>query len=163
MQQHLSSTPPVFEPLATALTPEQRQALPRAIVVDLDGTLCLRTGRDPYDESLIGTDAVDPAVLAVIRAFHRDDALILFTSGRRERTRADSQLWLDRHLGGIPYRLFMRPDQDNRDDALIKFEIHRDHLHDRYAIIAVFDDRDRVVTMWRDIGLKCMQVAPGDF
>ena len=26
-----------------------------------------------------------------------------------------------------------------------------------------FDDRDRVVKMWRDLGVPCFQVAPGDF
>ena len=28
---------------------------------------------------------------------------------------------------------------------------------------AVFDDRQKVVDMWREIGLTCMQVAPGNF
>jgi hypothetical protein len=27
----------------------------------------------------------------------------------------------------------------------------------------VLDDRDQVVTMWRGLGLTCLQVAPGDF
>ena len=27
----------------------------------------------------------------------------------------------------------------------------------------VLDDRDQVVEMWRDMGLPCFQVAPGDF
>ena len=30
-------------------------------------------------------------------------------------------------------------------------------------IVCVFDDRDKVVKMWRDNGLTCMQVAPGNF
>jgi len=30
-------------------------------------------------------------------------------------------------------------------------------------VVAVFDDRDKVVNMWREIGLTCMQVAPGNF
>jgi len=27
----------------------------------------------------------------------------------------------------------------------------------------VFDDRNSVVDMWRENGVRCMQVAPGDF
>ena len=27
----------------------------------------------------------------------------------------------------------------------------------------VFDDRDRVVAVWRKHGIRCCQVAPGDF
>ena len=30
-------------------------------------------------------------------------------------------------------------------------------------ILCVFDDRTKVVNMWRDNGLSCFQVAPGDF
>lgn len=32
-----------------------------------------------------------------------------------------------------------------------------------YEPIMAFDDRDRVVKMWRDAGIPCAQVAPGDF
>ncbi|WP_435575134.1 hypothetical protein [Burkholderia plantarii] len=34
---------------------------------------------------------------------------------------------------------------------------------DRRRIVAVFDDRDSVVAMWRDAGVTCFQVAPGEF
>jgi len=27
----------------------------------------------------------------------------------------------------------------------------------------VFDDRDKVVNMWRENGIPCLQVAPGNF
>jgi len=30
-------------------------------------------------------------------------------------------------------------------------------------ILCVFDDRQKVVDMWRDNGIDCFQVAPGDF
>jgi hypothetical protein len=30
-------------------------------------------------------------------------------------------------------------------------------------VVCVFDDRQKVVDMWRDMGLTCMQVAPGNF
>ena len=33
----------------------------------------------------------------------------------------------------------------------------------RLDIVCVFDDRDKVVDMWRKNGLTCMQVAPGNF
>ena len=34
---------------------------------------------------------------------------------------------------------------------------------DKSDIVCVFDDRQKVVDMWRSHGLTCMQVAPGDF
>lgn len=30
-------------------------------------------------------------------------------------------------------------------------------------LVMTFDDRDRVVAMWRRNGVVCAQVAPGDF
>ena len=32
-----------------------------------------------------------------------------------------------------------------------------------YNPLLVFEDRDRVVQMWRDAGLKCLQVKPGEY
>jgi hypothetical protein len=34
---------------------------------------------------------------------------------------------------------------------------------ERRRLVAVFDDRDKVVAMWRSMGVPCFQVAPGDF
>ncbi len=31
------------------------------------------------------------------------------------------------------------------------------------GVVAVFDDRDRLVKMWRSVGVVCLQVADGDF
>ena len=36
-------------------------------------------------------------------------------------------------------------------------------VKDKFNILAVFDDRDRVVDMWRSLGLTCLQVAYGKF
>ncbi|WP_457852111.1 phosphatase domain-containing protein [Mycolicibacterium conceptionense] len=33
----------------------------------------------------------------------------------------------------------------------------------RYTVAGIFDDRNRVVDMWRRLGLACFQVAEGDF
>ena len=34
---------------------------------------------------------------------------------------------------------------------------------DKKDILCVFDDRQKVVDMWRNNGISCFQVAPGDF
>lgn len=57
----------------------------------------------------------------------------------------------------------MRPADDNRDDALVKYELFNKYVRDNYDVLGVFDDRNRVVDMWRRIGLTCYQVAEGDF
>lgn len=156
--------PLVFTPPISTLSANERAALPAAVIVDLDGTLCLHRGRSPYDESKVLTDAVNSAVLAAMRAYHRLGAKILITTGRHEACRPDTTLWLSRHVPPeITYPMFMRADGDNRNDAVVKHEMYLEHIFDRYTVIAVFDDRNRVVNMWRAVGLTCFQVAPGDF
>jgi hypothetical protein len=38
-----------------------------------------------------------------------------------------------------------------------------EHPIDRERLVGAFDDRQRVVDMWRRNGITCFQVAPGDF
>jgi hypothetical protein len=57
----------------------------------------------------------------------------------------------------------MRKLGDRRDDDIVKFELLEQIYEMGYEPVLVFDDRDRVVKMWRAAGLRCFQVAPGDF
>ena len=64
----------------------------------------------------------------------------------------------------MEYTLFARKSGDFRKDAVVKEEIYRRHIEGKYCIKLVLDDRDQVVSCWRDtIGLTCFQVAPGAF
>lgn len=57
----------------------------------------------------------------------------------------------------------MRPEGDIRKDSIVKREIFENYIRDYYNIQFVLDDRNQVVEMWRSLGLKCLQVAEGDF
>jgi hypothetical protein len=57
----------------------------------------------------------------------------------------------------------MRPKGDYRDDGVIKFELLQKIREDGFNPTIAFDDRNRVVDMWRTNGIICAQVAPGDF
>lgn len=59
--------------------------------------------------------------------------------------------------------LLMRPEGDIRKDSIVKREIFENYIRDYYNIQFVLDDRNQVVEMWRSLGLKCLQVAEGDF
>jgi phosphoserine phosphatase len=49
-----------------------------------------------------------------------------------------------------------------RKDSIVKYEILQEIVKE-YFIPFVFDDRDQVVRMWREAGLRCLQVASGNF
>lgn len=141
---------------------------PDAIMVDIDGTLALHGSRDPYDTSRYSEDTLNrPVAEAVAALHHQTGATLIFCSGRSEAHRRVTADWLLRHFAE-PYRiglysLYMRPDGDSRRDDIVKLDLFDAGIRDRYRIIAVFDDRDRVVAAWRSIGLTVFQVAEGNF
>ncbi|MEU4157596.1 AAA family ATPase [Actinoplanes sp. NPDC026670] len=137
--------------------------LPKAVLVDIDGTVALMSGRSPYDWGRVGEDEPNPAVITAVRAMHAAGHAIVFCSGRDAVCRPETEAWLDLFVG-VPYEaLFMRPEGDSRKDSIVKREIFDQEVRDRWLIVGVFDDRQQVVRMWRQLGLTVFQVAEGDF
>ena len=134
---------------------------PRAIIVDIDGTLALMGDRSPYDLSRVGQDGVNHPVRQVVwMASERWN--VILCSGREESAREATEAWLD--ACDIPFdALLMRPTGDRRQDAVVKAELFDQHIRHQYNVQFVLDDRDQVVKMWRSLGLTCFQVAEGNF
>lgn len=139
---------------------------PAAFMYDLDGTVYHHEGkRSPYALN-VEVDDVDPVIPLVIASF-TDNQLsntmfAIAMSGRKEGARAATEFSLKRD--GIWYDdLFMRADDDNRKDSLVKYDLFWENVAPNYDVKFVLDDRQQVVDMWRSIGIKCLQVAPGDF
>ena len=57
----------------------------------------------------------------------------------------------------------MRAAKDTRGDDVVKAELFDAHIRRRFHVRVVLDDRDRVVALWRRLGLPCWQVDYGDF
>ena len=137
---------------------------PVAWVVDIDGTLALGLHRDPYDWRQADADEPNAPVVMAVRALseHPPVSAIIAVSGRHEIARTLTTQWLTDH--GVPFdELLMRQDGDYRSDEIVKEELFRRFIEPRYRVAAVIDDRDRVVKMWRRLGLVCFQVADGLF
>jgi hypothetical protein len=97
---------------------------------------------------------------------------VIFMSGRPDSCRQDTIDWLNKYMPGLrwPFNapivetLFMRPTGDMRQDYIVKEELYRKYIEPFYNVKLVLDDRDQVVSMWRDrLGLTCWQVNKGDF
>lgn len=134
----------------------------RAIICDLDGTLCLydRSTGKHYDRDY-ENDTINPAVRYVLDGNDIANEII-FVSGRKDNYRDTTQEWLDRYgFGGHP--LLMRKFGDYRKDIIVKKEIYEAEIKGKYEILFVLDDRNQCVEFWRSEGLTCFQVAPGDF
>ncbi|MFE2014301.1 AAA family ATPase [Streptomyces sp. NPDC059491] len=138
-------------------------ALPTAVMCDIDGTLALRGARGPYDFTRCDEDLLNPSVRDALRAFRNAERdRIVLLSGRSEDHRALTEAWLAHHE--VPYdELWMRASGDGRGDDIVKAELFDAHVRHRYAVRVSLDDRDRVVALWRRMGLPTWQVNYGAF
>ena len=139
-------------------------SLPPAIIVDIDGTLAHTNGRDIYDLSKVYDDLVDPVVYEIVSTAETINGYTpIFMSGREDKARKDTERWLWDKAGLQPGPLFMRPTGDKRKDYEVKLELFDKHVRHSYHVLYALDDRKQVVDAWRSIGIKTLQVAPGDF
>jgi predicted kinase len=140
---------------------------PKAVIIDIDGTLALRTNRGPFDESRYSNDIVNEPVHWLIKTLPYNVTL-LFLSGRKGTPvgSASTVSWIQNNIdvGGRQISLMMRDKDDNRGDDVVKKEIYETRIKGRYNVKFVLDDRDKVVKMWRDeLNLPTFQVYWGNF
>jgi predicted kinase len=140
--------------------PKPPNHLRKAIIIDLDGTLCHSNGRGPFDEEY-DHDLKDPYVESIINNFLHSYRIIIVSS--REGTKKGRKLtikWLK--TNSIHYdELFMRQEKDKRGDDIVKKEIYETFIKDKYDVFFVVDDRPRVVRAWHSLGLKVFNVGFG--
>jgi predicted kinase len=136
--------------------------LPGAILCDLDGTLAIfeyMSGlklRSPYDASKADCDIVCKPVAEALRAFFNLGYEIIFVSGREDKFRVPTETFLknaSEEFGFTYDKLFMRSTGDFRKDTEIKSEIYNREILGKYNVLAVFDDRNCCVELWRNNGL----------
>lgn len=137
------------------------EGLPDAVIFDLDGTLSLLNGRNPYDASTCEQDLPNPQVVELYHLY-KDKYKVILCSGREDKYREQTEKWLANN--NIEYaHLYMRKTNDFRKDNIIKTEIYKDYIAPNYNVKVVVDDRLQVVKAWRELGLTVFQVAEGDF
>jgi predicted kinase len=144
---------PKFEPYVG--TPN----LPSAFIVDTDGTVANSDGiRNPYDTSRYHLDTLIEHVAAAVVGIEDQGHVIIGLSGRDESFRQVTQnWWID---NGLPFnKFYMREDGDKRVDAVIKYEIFKQHIEPYYDVLGAFDDRPQVIRMWEAIGVPVFNVG----
>ncbi len=144
----------------------------KAIIVDLDGTLCDVNHRvhfveqEPKDWRSFHTslvhDPVNPWCLDLIIAMKKEGVETVLLTGRPEYHRAATESWLAENK--VPYaKLIMRKIGDKRGDEITKWEFYEQEIAPLYQVLFVVEDRLRVVKMWREKGIVCLQCDWGDF
>ena len=88
---------------------------------------------------------------------------VAFFSARNESQRGVTETQISEWIGDGHKGLFLRPDGDFRPDEEFKSDLADKFEEFGGKIDIVFDDRNKVVDMWRARGTTCVQVADGDF
>jgi FMN phosphatase YigB (HAD superfamily) len=150
---------------------ELRRGRGRVVIFDLDGTLALIEHRRHLVEgrrrkkwreffAACVHDELNAPVAEMAEVLKAAGYRVVIFSGRSDEVRAETEEWLKKH--GVAYDfLVMRRAGDFSPDERLK-RGWLGHL-DKGRVLCVFDDRDKVVRMWRGEGVACFQVAPGDF
>ena len=149
--------------VATTSYATQDKNLPKAVICDLDGTLSLLNGRDPYNAATCDNDLLNEPVAAALKMAKRRGYQVILLSGREDKFREPTMRFLDKHQIGYDL-LLMRTSNDFRKDNIIKRELFEGEIQGKYFVEFLLDDRNQVVDMWRkDLHLPCFQVNYGDF
>ncbi len=157
-----------LKPEAKKIEPlKQDKKLPRAIIVDLDGTVALKGDRDIFDYIKVDQDIPNKPVIKVVENYlsYGQGNKVIFLSGREDSCFEKTKIWIKDNiqLMDIESLLLMRKTGDSRKDYIVKREIFDEEIKEKYYIDYILDDRNQVVAMWREMGLTCLQVAEGDF
>lgn len=139
-------------------------------VFDLDGTLADMAYRRHYVvngnndwksfyKSCVN-DQPNVSVIEALKAHLAAGHRVEIWSGRSDEVRTETEDWLKAQGIDPVLLVHMRGGNDYTpdDDLKLSWLKSSDQKPD-----AIYDDRDKVVAMWREEGIPCFQVAPGDF
>jgi hypothetical protein len=139
------------------------------VIFDLDGTIAdishrvhfVRDGNKDWDAFFAGCvdDRPNEAVVDTLHAHVTAGHHVEIWSARSDIVRRETEDWL-RNAAHIPPRLLtrMRSAGDNTPDVVLK-RYWLNQLHESKRPDLIYDDRQRVVDMWREEGIACFQVA----
>lgn len=149
-------------------------------IFDLDGTLADCTHRlrfivsddNPKDwdsfHKLTLDDAPIEPMIKLFRMLFLAGSDIRIWTGRNAVAYDDTIQWLTFNTFLFPADLVkmltMRPIGNNKPDTQLKREwLLSLEPEERVRVVMAFEDRTRMVQMYRENGVQCMQVSPGDY
>lgn len=143
----------------------------KAIICDLDGTLCDSSWRKHFVEgeqknwkAFYAGISADPVRYDVLRLLLSEwserGAKVVFVTGRGAEYQGTTAEWLIRHVPTFrSNHLWMRDRGDHRPDMDVKRELIREVMEE-YEVVLAFEDRPHIVEMIRnELGIECIDVG----
>jgi hypothetical protein len=90
---------------------------------------------------------------------------VLFITGRPESARLATTEWLQDPENKLHsnWELFMRKNNDFSHGDDYKERVYRENIEGKYNVLCVFEDSNKCVTRWRELGLLTCQVENSDY
>jgi len=138
------------------------------VLVDIDGTIANNSHRQHWLKSkpanwkaynaTMSEDLVIKPMAFMLGYLMMDLSIkVIFVSGREEPYRGITEEWLRDNCINWYDALYMRPKGDYRGDEVVKKELLYQAMKDLdfelEDILCIFDDRPKVVRVWRELGL----------
>lgn len=145
------------------------------IIMDIDGTLANADhrihllvppdgGKKDWEAFLAAApgDSINPEILALNNAMSDAGYKVFVCTGRNENTAYATTAWLKNN--GVQYdAIAFRAVNDRRDDVVVKKEMLDSIRESGFEILFAVEDRKGVTKMWRENGVRCLQVCEGDY
>ena len=138
----------------------------KIILCDIDGTIADNDHRqhflqgkkdwDGFFSELINDEPIIK-IIKKINAYHDAGKNIIFLTGRPERYRYSTTLWLKENFD-FEFKLLMRKNSDYRNKLEVKEEIFNENFSSN-DIECIFDNDEDLIKMWNEKGIKTVFVS----
>jgi uncharacterized HAD superfamily protein len=142
----------------------------KTVIVDIDGTIATPgerlkylKGKPDYEKFYASCfdDAPIEEIIDLVILLSKKYTIV-YCTGRREQVRNLTADWLFKY--DLPAgKLIMRPNGDKRHDTECKPEQLDKYGISLSEIAFILEDRNSMVKKWRELGVKCLHVADGNF
>ena len=138
----------------------------KIILCDIDGTVANNNHRqhflegkkdwDGFFSELINDEPIIK-IIEKINAYHDAGKNIIFLTGRPEKYRYSTTLWLKENFD-FEFKLLMRKNNDYRNKLEVKEEIFNENFLSN-DIEYIFDNDIDLIEMWNEKGIKTVFVS----
>lgn len=132
---------------------------PKAIIFDLDGTLCeLNSPLEKYNHSID-----DPAISSMkylyecLANYYSLERVIILTGRKEKEYRDITWKWIEKNLYYMPCKLIMQEWSTAQPNHIFKREALQ-KLQEEYDIIALIDDNPNLIPVCKDLKILLLQV-----
>lgn len=136
------------------------------ILCDIDGTVANNDHRQHYLEgkkdwdgffSELSNDVPIYSIIEKVKNHQSEGKDIIFLTGRPERYREKTELWLKKYFD-FKFKLLMRKDKDLRDKVIAKEELLKESSIQSAFIHLVFENDEDLIKYWKAKEVSVHQV-----